>query len=69
MTDLIIIAILLVVTALAARHVYKARKSGVKCIGCPAGGNCCSRKNSEVSACACGSNSETSTSCCHSDPQ
>ena len=40
MTDIIIIAILAVAVGFAARYVYKAKKSGAKCIGCPAGGSC-----------------------------
>lgn len=40
MTDLIIIAILAVVVGVAARYVYKAKKSGAKCIGCPVEGGC-----------------------------
>jgi len=42
MTDLIVIAVLAVIIGAAARYVYKAKKSGVKCIGCPAGENGCS---------------------------
>lgn len=37
MTDIIIVAVLLVVLGLAARYVIKAKKSGRKCIGCPEG--------------------------------
>ena len=40
MIDLIIIAILAVVVGLATGYVYKAKKNGVKCIGCPAAGEC-----------------------------
>ena len=40
MEDLIIIAILAVVIGFAARYVYKAKKSGKKCIGCPEGCSC-----------------------------
>jgi len=39
-TDIIIIAILAVVVGFAARYVYKAKKSGAKCIGCPVEGGC-----------------------------
>lgn len=34
MTDIMIVAVLLVVLGLAARYVIKAKKSGRKCIGC-----------------------------------
>ena len=35
MTDLIAVVILAVIIGFAARYVYKAKKSGAKCIGCP----------------------------------
>ena len=40
MTDLIVILILLILIGAAVSYIIKAKKSGVKCIGCPAGGNC-----------------------------
>ena len=66
MEDIIIIAVLLVIIAAAARYVYKAKKSGAKCIGCAVEGGC-------KSSCGCGCggaskdySSETNT-CCHKD--
>ena len=53
MTDAIIIAVLLVIIGAAAWYVYKAKKSGKKCIGCPDGCCSCSAKSSE-STCSCG---------------
>ena len=44
--DIIIVAVLVVVLGLAAWYVYKAKKSGQKCIGCPHGKSC--------SSCNCG---------------
>lgn len=38
--DILIVAVLAAILGLAARYVYKSRKSGRKCIGCPSGGNC-----------------------------
>ena len=43
--DYIIIAVIALILGLAAGYVYKAKKSGKKCIGCPdncacSGGNC-----------------------------
>ena len=46
MTDFIIIAVILAILGGAAWYVYKAKKSGKKCIGCPDGGSC---------SCGCGS--------------
>lgn len=43
MQDLLLVVILLLIVGLAAWYVYKAKKSGHKCIGCPNG--CCSKKN------------------------
>ncbi len=54
MTDLIVIAILVVVVGLALGYIIRARKRGVKCIGCPEGCRGC--QQNEGSAC-----------CCHTD--
>lgn len=46
-SNIIIIAILLVVVGLAVFYIYRAKKKGQKCIGCPASGGCkkcCSTK-------------------------
>lgn len=51
MDSIIIVAILVVIVGLAALYVYKAKKSGKKCIGCPDGGTC--GKNCG-SSCGCG---------------
>ena len=49
--DIIIVAVLVVVLGLAAWYVYKAKKSGQKCIGCPhsktCGGKCSCEKEKE----------------------
>lgn len=42
MENFIIIAVVVIIIGLAAFYVYKAKKSGKKCIGCPSGG-CCSK--------------------------
>lgn len=44
MIDYIVIGILAVIIAAAAFYVYKAKKSGRKCIGCPDGCSCSSKK-------------------------
>lgn len=51
MDSIIIVAILVVIVGLAALYVYKAKKSGKKCIGCPDSGTC--GKNCG-SSCGCG---------------
>lgn len=40
MENVIIIAIVAVIVALASHYIYKAKKSGKKCIGCPDSDNC-----------------------------
>ena len=44
MIDFLIIAVILAIVGGAAFYIYKAKKSGAKCIGCPqaktCGGNC-----------------------------
>lgn len=59
--NIIVIAVVVVIVGLAGFYVYKAKKSGKRCIGCPDGGSCsgcsCGEKNEETSACgsSCGS--------------
>ena len=55
--DFIIIAIIGILLGAAIFYIYKSKKSGAKCIGCPNGGNC-SGHSSGQSACKCG---------CHED--
>ncbi len=40
MIDLIIVAIVLIILCCAGIYIYKAKKSGKTCIGCPDGGQC-----------------------------
>ncbi|MBO5060825.1 MAG: FeoB-associated Cys-rich membrane protein [Clostridia bacterium] len=51
MTDLIVGAVLVLILGAAVRYIIKAKKSGAKCIGCPAGGN---------GTCSCGCSGGTS---------
>lgn len=41
MADFIIVIILVILIGGAVSYIIKAKKSGAKCIGCSAGGNCC----------------------------
>ena len=52
MTNVIVTAILAVILGLAIRYIVKAKKSGAKCIGCPAAGSCGSK------TCSCHSDAE-----------
>lgn len=40
MTDIIIVAVVLLIVGAATVYIVKAKKSGVKCIGCPSGATC-----------------------------
>lgn len=42
MENAIVIAVLVIVVGAASWYIYKAKKSGKKCIGCPDSGTCCS---------------------------
>ena len=53
MTDIIVVAILVVVLGSAIGYIIKAKKSGRKCIGCPE--SCCpSNGQSGSCGCSCG---------------
>lgn len=41
MTNFLVIAVVGLILGLAAGYIYKQRRKGAKCIGCPDGG-CCS---------------------------
>ena len=54
MENVIVIIVLVVIIGLAAGYVYKAKKSGKKCIGCPDSGcSCKSGKSSCGGSCGC----------------
>lgn len=55
MTNVILIAVLVLILGGAAFYVYKSKKNGQKCIGCPSGGKC--------GSCQCGCGGEDGTSC------
>ena len=61
MADFIILAIVLVILAFAIRYIVKAKKSGVKCIGCPSGSTCSHGQNG--SGCNCGCSGEGTCGC------
>lgn len=55
MTDIIVAVILLIIVAFAIAYIVKEKKKGVKCIGCPAAGQCAHAKKG---GCSCGSHSD-----------
>lgn len=46
-SNLIVIGILAILLGAAITYIVRAKKRGVKCIGCPAAGSCSSCKGSE----------------------
>ena len=50
MTDIIAIGIVLIILGIATTYIIKAKKSGVKCIGCPDAKTCQSR-SADCSGC------------------
>ena len=56
MTNIIIVAVILVIIGLAIGYIVKAKKGGQKCIGCPYAKECGSKNCS----CSCSSDKKTS---------
>ena len=52
MTDIIIIAVLVLIVGSASLYIYRAKKSGQKCIGCPHSKTCGSKN------CSCSSDNK-----------
>ena len=53
MADIIIIVIVAAIVGLAGLYIYKAKKKGVKCIGCPDSGSCTGHCNGACEAGKC----------------
>lgn len=69
MTDVIVVVVLLVVIGAAVAYIVKAKKSGVRCIGCPSGGSCSGGCGGNCGGDA-GCSSETAESCaCQTDTE
>jgi len=60
MENLIAVAVLAVILGLAGGYVYKSRKRGVRCIGCPDAVACAANKGGSS---ACGGCTGNCTSC------
>lgn len=50
--DYLIIGVIALILGLAGWYVYKAKKSGKKCIGCPYSGKCASGCGGNCSGCS-----------------
>ena len=77
--DYIIIGVVALIVALALFYVIRAKKRGVKCIGCPSGGcNCGSHKggaeesgacSGSCGSCSCGCGGEKPSEASENDPE
>ncbi len=52
MENLVIILVIGFIVGMAAGYIYKAKKRGVKCVGCPDSGTC--GRNCSSCSCSCG---------------
>lgn len=52
--DILIVAVIALILGTAAWYVYKAKKNGKKCIGCPDSGNC----SGNCGSCGCGNKAQ-----------
>jgi len=48
MESIILIVVLLVILGLAAGYIIRAKKSGIKCVGCPHARECAARRNGQA---------------------
>ena len=56
MENYIVLAILAVILIAAIVYIVRAKKKGVKCVGCPNSGTC--SKNTQNTTCSCGCNNQ-----------
>ena len=61
LADIIVIAVIVLIIDAALVYIIKAKKSGKKCIGCPYGDSCSSKKASGEGSCSCGCGHTTKT--------
>ncbi len=59
MENIIIIVVVALIVGLAGFYIYRSKKSGKTCIGCPYGG-CSSENGTSCSCCGCGAAEEES---------
>lgn len=52
--DIIILAVVAAIIGFATWYVYKSKKSGKKCIGCPDGCSCSAQSGGCSGGCGCG---------------
>ncbi len=57
MENIIISVVIIAIVGLAALYIYRAKKKGQKCIGCPDSGSCVHAKSGNCS-CGCSADNE-----------
>lgn len=58
MADFIVGGLLIVLVGAAIAYIVRAKKRGVKCVGCPEGATCASRNHPGGTGCSCSVNLE-----------
>lgn len=53
MKNIIVIIIIAIILGLAIGYIIRQKKKGVKCIGCPSGKTCASKKSGSCSGSCC----------------
>lgn len=53
MMDVVVILIILLMVGSALRYIIRAKKKGIKCIGCPMAGRCGSGHDKDEPQCGC----------------
>jgi hypothetical protein len=57
--DFLILALIAAILGFAGWYVYKSKKSGQKCIGCPDGATCGNKCSGGCAGCSCSCSSQT----------
>lgn len=57
MTNILVAGFILMIFGFAVSYIYKEKKRGVKCIGCPNAAACASAQNG-IQGCGCGCHAE-----------
>ena len=53
MTDIVILAVIALIVGGAGLYIYKAKKRGAKCIGCPSAKTCSGKGKPPCNGCSC----------------
>ncbi len=62
LVDIILVVVIVIIVGLACLYIYKTKKAGAVCIGCPYAKECAKRGSSDKSKNNC---ENSKNSCCH----